>query len=199
MSVQLEIQGAFEVKELDPFVLQSLESIMRMSNISAEDLFAKWEEYSTGTKLSQIPRPEDIDGFRAHITSKLQQKLLTKDTLRTKRPLMNLNPMMTPSKSAPRKLLDAMSSPPFGGSAFSPGEKTLEFQNRLEKGKLQVKFNDHITKLGPRKNSSCAVSLVPGQQTKGYRYLYEKLTERGDLIDDRIQFFAELIREFQGD
>jgi hypothetical protein len=195
MSLQLELQGAFEVKDFDPYVLESLESIIRTSNISAEDLYIKWEEYSTLMKLSQVPSASDIDGFRSHITTKLQQKLFTKDTLQMKRPAKTIiKPMMTPIK---HKKFELLSSPLFGGSAFSPGEKSLEFQNRSDKGKVVTVFNEHIQKL-PAGKSNCSVSLVPGQQTKGYRYLYEKLTERGDLLDERIEVFADLIREHEG-
>lgn len=42
-------------------------------------------------------------------------------------------------------------------------------------------------------NERVAVSLVPGQQTLGYRYMYEKLTEKGDLLDERIRYFEPLL------
>ncbi|RKO84842.1 DNA polymerase alpha/epsilon subunit B-domain-containing protein, partial [Blyttiomyces helicus] len=41
----------------------------------------------------------------------------------------------------------------------------------------------------------CEITLPPGQQTEGYRYMYENMTEKTDTIDDRIDRFAGLLTD----
>ncbi|KAI9009826.1 DNA polymerase alpha/epsilon subunit B-domain-containing protein, partial [Gaertneriomyces semiglobifer] len=56
-------------------------------------------------------------------------------------------------------------------------------------------FNDHVplTEKTFEDQVQCDIALVPGQQTKGYRYMYEKLTAKGDFLDERIDTFADII------
>jgi DNA polymerase alpha subunit B len=194
-SLELELKEAFSTPKFDDFVSDSLQSICRSSNITAEDLFLKWEEFSTTRGLQTIPTAADMESFRIHIASKLQGKFQTKESLKVKQlPVKQKLPPMTPLK--PQRKFELMSSPPFGGSAFSPGDRSA--QSRAEKGKCVHSYNDHIHPLPSTMKASCSVNLIPGQQTEGYRYLYEKLTERGDLLDDRIEAFAEVVQEHKG-
>jgi DNA polymerase alpha subunit B len=199
-SLELELKEAFSTKEFEEFVSDSLQSICRSSNITAEDLFLKWEEFSTTRGLQALPTSSDMERFRLHIAAKLQEKHLTKESLKVKQmpvkhmPIKQKMQPMTPMKA--QKKFELMSSPPFGGSAFSPGERSA--QSRAEQGKPIRTYNHHIQPLPSSMQASCSVNLVPGQQTEGYRYLYEKLTERGDLLDDRIEAFAQLVQDHKG-
>ncbi|KAI8904041.1 DNA polymerase alpha/epsilon subunit B-domain-containing protein [Gorgonomyces haynaldii] len=73
--------------------------------------------------------------------------------------------------------------------------ETTGFTDRINSGEAMDEFNPQIPKDLPALDlpSACAVALVPGQQTQGYRYMYEKLTEKGDLLNDRINYFARLM------
>lgn len=122
----------------------------------------------------------------------------------------------TPAKAAwadmssPRFGASALSSPPFrsphvsilGGNTTimqsqqlpSPAH-AIAYAARSTRLLVQDIFNPHIPSTKPDANltSSAQVSLIPGQQTEGYRYMYEKLTEKGDLLNDRIDYFARLL------
>ncbi|KAL5037754.1 hypothetical protein BDV3_007165 [Batrachochytrium dendrobatidis] len=104
---------------------------------------------------------------------------------------------------------DLLSSPPFGQSAFSPPvhnhpkvisssqlqSPAIKFSDRLDRAKTVDAFNKHIQFIPVPASEpvQCELSLVPGQQTDGYRYMYEKLTEKGELLDAQIEYFAKII------
>ncbi|KAJ3125792.1 DNA polymerase alpha subunit B [Physocladia obscura] len=69
---------------------------------------------------------------------------------------------------------------------------TVAFKDRPNKGKVEDVFNSHVPlKLnslnGLRTLNNVEISLPPGQQMDGYRYMFDRLTEKGDLVDSRIQ------------
>ncbi|KAH6582661.1 hypothetical protein BASA61_008411 [Batrachochytrium salamandrivorans] len=130
------------------------------------------------------------------------------------------NPKSRSSLAGRAGSLDILSSPPFGQSAFSPpvplsgkliGEErslhdtidgqsqssspSIKFSDRPDRAKVMDSFNKHIQfkSVPPSDPVQCELSLVPGQQTDGYRYMYEKLTEKGELLDAQIEYFSHII------
>lgn len=129
----------------------------------------------------------------------LKNRVFTKDSLDSV--LASNNITSTPLKPPPAShSFDQLSSPAFGASAFSPGaardlapplakqsssDFSTHFSLRKLKGKKELVYGDHIVIPPPsleEPSTLCQVNVVTGQQTKGYRYMYEKLTEKGDLI-----------------
>ncbi|TPX71838.1 hypothetical protein SpCBS45565_g00783 [Spizellomyces sp. 'palustris'] len=82
-------------------------------------------------------------------------------------------------------------------SPRGPSPNAIKFADRLNKAKKEETLNEHVPMVqsSPADPVRCEISLVPGQQTSGYRYMYEKLMEKGDYLDERIDQFAELIVE----
>ncbi|EGF79051.1 hypothetical protein BATDEDRAFT_12741, partial [Batrachochytrium dendrobatidis JAM81] len=71
-----------------------------------------------------------------------------------------------------------------------------------DRAKTVDAFNKHIQFIPVPASEpvQCELSLVPGQQTDGYRYMYEKLTEKGELLDAQIEYFAKIIaNQYQQD
>ncbi|KAI8594109.1 DNA polymerase alpha/epsilon subunit B-domain-containing protein [Geranomyces variabilis] len=69
------------------------------------------------------------------------------------------------------------------------------FADRRNRNKIEEVLNDQVP-AGARnagQSAPCDITLLPGQQTDGYRYMYERLIDRGDYLDDRIEQFAGLI------
>jgi hypothetical protein len=126
----------------------------------------------------------------------IQKPVIRKKVLLNSSHLNTFLAQATPKKRV--KELDQLSSPSFGASAFSPGrpristaqsmqsppppisEYATSFSARSGRGKKELVFNDHITTTASRLES--LVSIIPGQQTLGYRYMYERLTEKVCLI-----------------
>ncbi|KAJ3412170.1 DNA-directed DNA polymerase alpha subunit pol12 [Chytridiales sp. JEL 0842] len=81
---------------------------------------------------------------------------------------------------------------------------TAKFADRPNVGKLEEVLNEQVPLVlgstlakestdGTTPASFCKISLPPGQQMQGYRYMFDKLTEKGDLIDDRIEEMSKII------
>jgi DNA polymerase alpha subunit B len=78
---------------------------------------------------------------------------------------------------------------------------TAKFAERANKGRVEEVFNEAVplvsrnslSQNGELPPSTFKVLLPPGQQLQGYRYMFDKLTEKGDLIDDRIDEMAAVI------
>ncbi|KAJ3255267.1 DNA-directed DNA polymerase alpha subunit pol12 [Boothiomyces macroporosus] len=200
--MEAELKNLFETD--DELVIESLSSICRTYGVNEEDLFCRWESLSITHQLPSKITLNYVTLLRQEYSNQLHNsksidalvKRKTEDLVKRKQ-----NEFQTPRKKKP---LEMLSSPPFGGSAFSPGERAprtpgtpsmqaKRFQDRLDKGKMELVYNDHI----PIRNdlNAVSVSLVEGQQSNGYRYLYEKLTEKGDLLDERLNKFARIAME----
>ncbi|KAJ3162397.1 DNA-directed DNA polymerase alpha subunit pol12 [Geranomyces michiganensis] len=77
---------------------------------------------------------------------------------------------------------------------LSSANATL-FADRRNRNKIEEILNDQVPPgtRNPEQSAPCDITLLPGQQTDGYRYMYERLIDRGDYLDDRIEQFAGLI------
>ncbi|KAJ3054656.1 DNA-directed DNA polymerase alpha subunit pol12 [Rhizophlyctis rosea] len=86
---------------------------------------------------------------------------------------------------------------PIGSSPIAPSPHAIRFADRLNKAKKEDILNENVPFVGPNPGQPvrCEIALTPGQQLEGYRYMFEKLTEKGDMIDERIDMFADLIIE----
>ncbi|KAJ3274717.1 DNA-directed DNA polymerase alpha subunit pol12 [Terramyces sp. JEL0728] len=200
--METELKTLFETN--DDLVIESLASICRSYQITEEDLFCKWESFSISHQLPSKITLNYVTLLRQEYSSQIHNKKSMDALLKRKSEDLvkrKQNDFQTPRKKKP---LEMLSSPPFGGSAFSPGERaprtpgtpstqSKRFQDRLNKGKKEAVFNEHI----PFRNdlNSVSVALIEGQQSVGYRYLYEKLTEKGDLLDERLNKFAKIVME----
>ncbi|KAJ3072260.1 DNA-directed DNA polymerase alpha subunit pol12 [Podochytrium sp. JEL0797] len=76
--------------------------------------------------------------------------------------------------------------------AASPSLPLLPFADRKNKGKVEEVFNPHVPLMTNNMKQGLSarqveIALPPGQQMDGYRYMFERLAEKGDLVDARIQ------------
>ncbi|KAG9284477.1 hypothetical protein G9A89_014081 [Geosiphon pyriformis] len=91
-----------------------------------------------------------------------------------------------------------INSPPKQTDAPATSEKS-RFQNREKAGVIAQTWNSHIpsqqSPLIGVKNKRCEVVLLKGQQDLPYRYMYEKLIDRYEAIDDRIEQFVAIFKD----
>lgn len=57
-----------------------------------------------------------------------------------------------------------------------------KFNDRTQKFKQDAIFNQHIPFAPSGFNLNPTISVLPGQQLQGYRYMYERLTDKGPKI-----------------
>ncbi|KAJ3118495.1 DNA-directed DNA polymerase alpha subunit pol12 [Phlyctochytrium bullatum] len=103
------------------------------------------------------------------------------------------SPAGPPSSSPVGKLLFNPST----AQTSSPGTAAANFANRTNAGRIEDVFNPSIPFKRPHPSAPVLrqVSTLHHQQMDGYRYMFEKLAQIGDLIDERIDSMAEIIHD----
>lgn len=204
-----KILQAFDTKQLDEEVIEAIQSLCEAYKLSAEDVFYKWDAFTM--TLAEQPHSPTVDHV-LHLRRQLQQEqekrlasFLQPRTASQSYDKHSLAKLMQqsgrtaeyPETPKTRKSFELFSSPSFGQSAFSPPIKTqstVSFADRINKAITEDVFNDHVDDAKASTEPSLYhLSLIPGQQTEGYRYLYDKLTEKGELLDAQLEYFAQII------
>ncbi|KAJ1562182.1 DNA polymerase alpha subunit B [Cladochytrium tenue] len=78
----------------------------------------------------------------------------------------------------------------------TPSASSLAFDKRLNAGKIEETLNEDVPlKLGSSWATPSAVDLAipPGQQMSGYRYMFDRASDRGDLIDMHIEDLSRVL------
>ncbi|KAJ3040317.1 DNA-directed DNA polymerase alpha subunit pol12 [Rhizophlyctis rosea] len=185
----------FHRKEVNPFVEN------RMLDASSLDLMLQSGQFATpntGRKKVLVNAP--TSGTRASAAkppiSPYTQPKTPKTPLTARRDLHTFT-----DPSSPTANRSSFASSPFAegitSSPTGPSPHAIRFADRLDKAKKEDIFNEHVPYVpsNAQQPVRCEIALPPGQQTEGYRYMFEKLTDKGDMIDERIDHFANLIAE----
>ena len=198
------LENCFRAK-LDDQVQEGLEKLCNRYSITEDEINEKWEAYACNEGIKGPPTEPNLQKFADHISQShtgLLKKMYNQDTIRAKvkevgskvenRVLANLK---TPIKP---KRLEELSSPLVGSSAFSPGVKTLPESpvanlNNSKSGTVKSSLNDAFPAFKSTSKTTVSVAQTDGQQRTAYRYLYERLTEKGDVLDSRINFFTDIV------
>ncbi|KAL0580868.1 DNA-directed DNA polymerase alpha subunit pol12 [Marasmius crinis-equi] len=164
-------------------------SLCKIYNLTPEQLQFKWE----AATFSAAPQ-------RAHEAARFTMDSLAGVRAQIKREMAQSNT----SKVQPRN---------FSGAAAVNRARLPQFMarnmgnaGRAGTGEVQVKAEpglDSMSLAGPSRVSSKVVFKGPkmdasSRKKRGYRYMYEKLNERSEVLDDRINEIGDLVREHYG-
>ncbi|KAG6830016.1 hypothetical protein H0H92_002544 [Tricholoma furcatifolium] len=164
----------------DDKILEECTSICQIYNLSAENLLYKWEALnfrpsSTRSEISDLTM-DSIVALKAQI-----QRDIAKEN--AKRPQHR---MLTTSNTA------------MVNRSRLPGN-ILKSTPAVQKPITQVKVEEDFGVPGPSTSSSITFKGpskdASSLKDRSYRYMYEKILERSEALDDRIEEFSELIRE----
>ncbi|KAA1479301.1 hypothetical protein DENSPDRAFT_742170, partial [Dentipellis sp. KUC8613] len=157
-------------------------------NVSGEDLYYKWEflSFSSFDRSSIIGiTPDTLGVLRAQLKRELSKARVEASAARTR---SNLDGRLSKGIS----LLDSHMKtrvPAVGlvgrwpeGSNASPATSST---SSARAGSSRVIHNGPDMYEGSRKN-------------RAYRYMYEKISERSEVLDDRIDELGELVQEYYG-
>ncbi|KAJ3061408.1 DNA-directed DNA polymerase alpha subunit pol12, partial [Quaeritorhiza haematococci] len=89
---------------------------------------------------------------------------------------------------------------------MGPSPSALKFADRVNRNKRVDVLNEHVPTTAANSQQSAMeslnktsrpleIALPPGQQTEGYRYMFERLSDRGDYLDERIDSIASVLAE----
>ncbi|KZT28868.1 DNA polymerase alpha subunit B [Neolentinus lepideus HHB14362 ss-1] len=166
----------FQYNELDEGeILSECVNVCKNYHITPENFYYKWEavKYSPNSPTISVFTADSIKQIKANI----QRDALAEQM--KQKPRVQLNGRMSRSKGPVVGLSGWMGAPvkkPFAATPSTPDASAAVA------GPSRVKF------AGPS-NGPEAV------EKRAYRYMYEKVSERSEVLDDRIDEFAGLIRD----
>ncbi|KAI1790115.1 DNA polymerase alpha, subunit B [Ganoderma leucocontextum] len=161
--------------------------VCQANNMTGEDLFYKWE----ATRYNRGPAPQltlkDIHDVRAQIQRDVRMR-------------NNVAKRFTRgSLSGPQSRGFAMSSrgvrSNLGGSTGTPVKPAVRPQDGFDTSRLEKNVSiagpsrSRVTIVGPPTDEAA-------RQKRSYHYMYEKVSERSELLDDRIDHFGELVKDY---
>ncbi|KAG6336118.1 hypothetical protein ID866_2984 [Astraeus odoratus] len=156
----------------DDALLNECMSMCRTFNLSAEDLFYKWQAICFNNKQSlQIFTPRSASETRARLLSEQARAIANRQTT-VARNLASFGKGKERKKSVLTRNLDE----PLSVSSLKPGIVKTEFSSAARPSRVIFQ--------GPKLDRS----------SRAYRYMYEKVLERSEVLDDRIDCFAELVQ-----
>ncbi|KNE66273.1 hypothetical protein AMAG_10506 [Allomyces macrogynus ATCC 38327] len=146
----------------------------------------------------RVPEPSDVGALRplratpasATMPTPTARNVYDKDSL------MKLSTQMSQSmasQAAPSQVSRPASATPSQGAKYA---------DRPNRGKVEVSFNTHLpsclTAPPPESldldGSSSALALIPNQNVEPFKYMYDKILELGEQMDDYLDVFEELFR-----
>ncbi|KAG7094228.1 hypothetical protein E1B28_007834 [Marasmius oreades] len=189
MSKEIASRLGYEVAS-DPKLLEECLLICRIYNLTPEQLQFKWEAAtfsSTPARAHEAARftIDSLAGVKAQIKREMNQNSATRARSRN-----------------------------FSGAAVVNRTRLPQFMHqnirknagRVGIGEVQVKAETGLEPMslaGPSRSTSKVAFKGPkmdasSRKNRGYLYMYEKLSERSEVLDERIDEFAELVREHYG-
>ncbi|KAH8554014.1 DNA polymerase alpha subunit B N-terminal-domain-containing protein [Umbelopsis sp. PMI_123] len=209
----------------DPDVINETVAICRQYNLKARDLVLKWEAFALRPvnieRNVSVPTIDLIRQLKGEIQrdfenavqnktkpsvnrSRLQTRgneqngLLRSSTNFTKDPIQDLMSEL----SGVQSLNSPIERIPIAGSDLgtaSASITTQRFSERSVRNKIEESLNGHLNKKQPLREEfgnqpRCEISLAQ-EQTERYRYMFEKISERAEIIDDRIEYFSEVVMQ----
>ncbi|KAL1923634.1 uncharacterized protein VTP21DRAFT_8614 [Calcarisporiella thermophila] len=100
--------------------------------------------------------------------------------------------------STPSNRPGVIFSPSSQNSPLKPSAQGVKFAERTNKGKVEEIFNSSIPlSKQPALRKRCHITTLEGQM-EAYRYMFEKIMNKADVLDDRIEYFAEVYQQHYG-
>ncbi|RDA87635.1 hypothetical protein CP532_3818 [Ophiocordyceps camponoti-leonardi (nom. inval.)] len=203
--------------KLEEDVVAELRSIMRLYELSAEDTFFKWESFCLRRELDandvSLPAVRDLKGSIHDELERERSRKMAKGKMkavdhRSSRAgaaaaasvmdlLGDIMPA-TPGATRAKRKLD--SSPATGGEHGT----SSSFGDRAKSGEIIEVLNGHLsaakapTTTTSYPESRIKLTAASDQKKMGYKPLAMKLSETSEILDDRIDDWAELVREHHG-
>ncbi|KAF9269284.1 DNA polymerase alpha, subunit B [Marasmius fiardii PR-910] len=176
----------------NPKLLEECLSICRIYNLTPEQLQFKWE----AATFSSMPA-------RAHEAARFTMDSLAGVKAQIKRE-MNQN---STAKAQPRNFVGAAAVNRSRLPQFMAQNMRMNV-GRGGAGEVKIKAEpsgglEPASLAGPSRPPSKVVFKGPktdafSRKNRAYRYMYEKLSQRSEVLDDRIDEFGELVREHYG-
>lgn len=108
------------------------------------------------------------------------------------RPSTTSSSSMFSPKNAKGALSKSMQSP------ISPTMASQKFADRSNKGAVVEVLNENVpfASASLHKHTNVDISFLENQVLKGYRYMYSKIAEKSDIVDERLEILTNEFKEY---
>lgn len=173
-------------------------STCKIHNLPPEELYFKWESFILNNSIDKNLNVSNLRNFKLQLRSEATQSTPVKNhSLNLKK---RVNQQSTPLKSTQSN--QSPLTPSNHSNDSTPKPTHNHFALRKNPDLIVNTFNGHLnlapkySGLEPRVNLMSAVSLNKFK----YRYMFEKLSERSAVLDERIDYFANRVKDlFKGE
>ncbi|KAI0335848.1 DNA polymerase alpha, subunit B [Cubamyces sp. BRFM 1775] len=186
--VEQELKEKFG-EDLDEKLLAECVKVCQMHNFTGEDLYFKWEAIRFNRGPAQFSL-KDLQEVKAKINRDMMKNAMTKKLMKG-----NLSgPQSRQFGMSPAR--GSRSAVGGGAGAASPGTpmKPMRRQDGFDLARMQdiktpVAGPSRVAFVGPATDEAA-------YKKRAYRYMYEKVSERSEVLDDRIDHFGELVKAY---
>ncbi|KDN64977.1 putative DNA polymerase alpha/epsilon subunit B [Colletotrichum sublineola] len=212
-------------KSLEDDVLSELQSIMRLHELSAEDLFYKWESFCIKMDMDAMnPDIVHVRNFKKDIQDALEKSNRQQTHIKTEKrshgtpragrggDVFGMLDGLVPSTPGPGKLnkpssvrkkaneTPTMSRVKAEIPSSSPDYKgPSSFNDRQNAGETIEVLNDHLEApeppICPYSEPRIKLTAASDQKKLAYKPLAMKLSEASEILDDRIDEFMHIVQE----
>ncbi|KAI0754917.1 DNA polymerase alpha, subunit B [Daedaleopsis nitida] len=172
-------------EDLEDNLVSECVKLCQQHNINGEDLFFKWEavrfsrgptQFSLGD-IQEIKKSMQRDLMKANVAKKFARGNLSGPQSR--------NFGATPVKTGVRPTV--MGTP-------TPIKPMMRPQDGFDLSRVAEKV---LPVAGPSRVAFVGPSLdEESRKKRAYRYMYEKVSERSEVLDDRIDYFGDLVKAY---
>ncbi|RUS20276.1 DNA polymerase alpha/epsilon subunit B-domain-containing protein, partial [Endogone sp. FLAS-F59071] len=184
-------------------------SICRLYSLKPQDLRFKWEAYAFNSLgEDNQPTPVHLKQLHKEIQRDFDKQIHSQRKQKTSAPIgdsmeyeneslidiMQANGIPVESFEPSKASRIGLSQLPIYPSLKRPGSLPAVSSSQA---KIEETLNLHLSLAPPRidNNKRCEISLVT-QEMEHYRYMFDKISEKAQALDDRIEYFAELLQEY---
>lgn len=177
----------------DETITYELLATSKIHNLPAEELYFKWESYllNTCTSSDKSLNIMNLRNFKLQLQSEAVQNTPVK------KPSLNLKKRVQ-QQSTPLRNSSSPLTPSNYASDSTPKASQSNFVSRKNPGLITNTLNGHLEIAPNNSVFDTRVGLLSAVSLKKYkyRYMFEKLSERSAVLDERIDYFANRVKEF---
>ncbi|KAI7878819.1 DNA polymerase alpha, subunit B, partial [Lichtheimia hyalospora FSU 10163] len=221
MSQRDQLRETFRLTETSHSdIIDELESLLRLYNLSPTDLKFKWEAFSLNLRLEKVAMTVDlIRQLKINLQREFEQQLEQKRRDQAKaansiamdtgefdmqvdegdsledfisKAMTRPNARSTPQSRTPQK--------PTSIRSLESSRTSTSFAQRMAGNTIEEQCNPHLPLRQPITDPTTKRAKIDVVQSKNenYRYMFEKIKDKADSLDERIEYIAEQIeRHYQ--
>ncbi|KAF9365039.1 DNA-directed DNA polymerase alpha subunit pol12 [Mortierella sp. NVP85] len=194
----------------NPTALRECMNLLKLYNLDAETLYSKWEAYIINKDEDSMTQVhlEEFKNYLRRILEQAQQRTLQAQITSNKANIRRQHGSGIPTSM--NFVADRDHSSDFGSSAGTSAFKLPSTQPSA--ASKQFALRKGVGAMGEEDSLNKELSLheeTPAQEQRGqhtaedlvnlelndYRYMFEKITEKGEALNDRIEDFARMYKQ----